>query len=88
VQVTGVQPASGARFVGVAAVVVEDRPPPQPATAAEAGTAAVQAARQIDAETVVFPRRGQSVDQRPADLKRAKAAKKYREHERRREPRR
>jgi hypothetical protein len=88
VQITGIQPVGGARFAGVTAVVVPDRPAPPSATAAEAGTAALQAARQIDAETVVFPRRGASVDQRPDDLKHAKALAKYREHERQRRPRR
>jgi hypothetical protein len=80
-QVTGVQPIGGARYVALQPVVVETRQPPA-ATAQEAGAAAQQAARLAEAETVVFPRRGASIDQRPDELKHSKAAAKYRENER------
>jgi hypothetical protein len=80
-QVTGVQPIGGARYVAMQPVVVETREPPT-ATAQEAGAAAAQAARLAAAETVVFPRRGASIDQRPDDLKQSKAAAKYRENQR------
>jgi hypothetical protein len=80
-QVTGVQPIGGARYVALQPVVVETREPPT-ATAQEAGGAAAQAARLAGAETVVFPRRGPSIDQRPDELKQSKAAAKYREQQR------
>ena len=79
-QVTGVQPIGGARYVALQPVVVETRQPPS-ATAQEAGPAAAQA-RLAEAETVVFPRRGASIDHRPDELKQAKAAAKYRENQR------
>ena len=78
VQVVGIQPVGGTRYVSLQAVVTEDRPPPT-ATAQEAGPAAQQAARLASGEAVVFPREGPRLDQRPVDLKRAKAVKKYRE---------
>ena len=81
----------GRGYVALAPVVVETRALPT-STAQEAGPAAALAARLADAESVVFPRHGASVDQRPADLKQARAAAKYREHARvepvRRRPRR
>jgi hypothetical protein len=81
VHITGVQPVGGARYVAMQAVVVDDRPPP-PATATETGPGAQHAARLIaaQAETVVFPRRGGGIDKRPDELKRAKAAARYRDH--------
>jgi hypothetical protein len=78
VQVAGVQPVGGSRYVSLQAVVVEDRPPAT-ATAREAGPAAQQAARLASGESVVFPREGPRLDARPYNLKRAKAEKKYRE---------
>jgi hypothetical protein len=80
-QVTGVQPIGGARYVALQPVVVETRELPA-ATAQDAGPAAAQAARLAEAQTVVFPRRGASIDQRPDELKQAKAAAKYRENQR------
>jgi hypothetical protein len=81
VQVTGVQAIGGRGYVALAPVVVEARELPT-ATAQEAGPAAALAARLADAESVVFPRHGASVDQRPVGLKQARAAAKYREHAR------
>ncbi|MCU1427082.1 MAG: hypothetical protein JWL83_1082 [Actinomycetia bacterium] len=78
-QITGIQPVGGARFGAVSAVVVDDKPVLPSATAKEAGGAAQRAARASEAETVVFPRRGALVDQRPDAMKRARAVAKYRE---------
>jgi hypothetical protein len=80
-QVTGVQAVGGRGYVALAPVVVEARELPT-STAQEAGPSAALAARLADAEAVVFPRHGASLDQRPADLKQARAAAKYREHAR------
>jgi hypothetical protein len=82
VLVTGVQAVGGRGYVALAPVVVDDTRPPPASTAQEAGPAAVQAARAADAEAVVFPRRGASVDQRPDELKYARASARYREHAR------
>ncbi len=79
--VTGVQAVGGRGYAGLAPVVVDARELPT-STAREAGPAAALAARLADAEAVVFPRHGASVDQRPADLKHERAAAKYREHAR------
>ena len=43
----------------------------------------MRAAAVLSGETVVFPREGASIDRRPAELKHARAAEKYRENERR-----
>jgi len=82
VLVTGVQAVGGRGYVALAPVVVDDTRPPPVSTAQEAGPAAVLAARASDAEAVVFPRRGGSVDQRPDELKYARASARYREHAR------
>src|SRR3954451_7273646 len=82
-QVTGIQPVgTGGRSFTAFAPVVVDSPPPPTSTAQEAAPAAAQA-RIAEAETVVFPRRGASVDQRPESLRRERAVARYRENERR-----
>ena len=71
----------GKRYAALAPVVVEARELPT-STAQEVGPDAAVAARLADAESVVFPRQGASFDHRPVDLKQARAAAKYREHDR------
>jgi hypothetical protein len=68
-------------YSALAPVVTESRALPT-STAQEAAPAAAQA-RIAEAETVVFPRRGPSVDQRPDALKRERAIERYRDHGRR-----
>ena len=79
-QVTGVQAVGARGYVALAPVVVETQPSPT-STAREASPA-VQAARALEAEAVVFPRRGASVDRRPAELKHARAIARYLENTR------
>jgi hypothetical protein len=89
-QVTGIQPvgAGGQVFTAFAPVVV-DSPPLPTSTAQEAAPHAARM-RIAEAETVVFPRHGASVDQRPESLRRERAVERYRQNERRppRRPRR
>jgi hypothetical protein len=79
-QITGVQPVGvGGRNYSALAPVVVDTPPPPTSTAQEAAPAVAQA-RIAEAETVVFPRRGASVDQRPESLRRERAVERYRQN--------
>jgi hypothetical protein len=82
-QITGVQPVGvgGRVYTAFAPVVVDTRPPPT-STAQEAAPAAARL-RVAEAETVVFPREGASVDQRPESVRRERAIERYRQHGRR-----
>jgi hypothetical protein len=82
VQITGVQAVGvGGRVYSALAPVVTEPAPLPTSTAREASPATAQA-RVAQAETVVFPRRGPSVDQRPDEVKRERAVERYREHRR------
>jgi hypothetical protein len=82
-QITGVQPVGvgGPVYTALAPVVV-DAPPPPTSTAQEAAPATARM-RVAEAETVVFPRQGASVDQRPESVRRERAVERYRENGRR-----
>ena len=81
-QVTGVQPVGGSRYVALQPGVGTERPPAPPTSAETEPARATQAARLPEAETVVLPRRRKSVDQRPAALKHARVTAKYKENAR------
>jgi hypothetical protein len=82
-QITGVQSVGvgGRLYTALAPVVVDTRPPPT-STAQEAAPSAARL-RVAEAETVVFPRDGASVDQRPDSVRRERAIERYRENGRR-----
>ncbi len=55
-QITGVQPIGGSRYVSMQPVVVDDKPAIELQAGLDAGIDARQAAHLLDADPVVFPR--------------------------------
>ena len=80
-EITGVQ-AVGARSLGSVSVTVTNASPTAPTVGAigDADHAGAGAAlREVHPETVVFPREGKPLDQRPVDLRQQRATARYRE---------
>lgn len=78
--VVGVQPVGSRGLLSVQAIVVEPRVE-SIAAQARPGAADIPAAvaRAVAAETVFFPREGTPTDPRPYDMRRRRAARRYRQ---------
>jgi hypothetical protein len=80
VQIAAAVPVGARGIRSVAVAVTEARPDPAAQVASD--TAAFAARERRAAEAVVFPREGPRADVRREELRRARAAARYREHAR------